>query len=111
MLRVNSIRRAAAAPLEKKRTRPKIDSVLAYKSRRNSKWNRDITVCKKQQEENIPGLGGLPEIIQDMKEFPAKPRDDLIARYIHHYTESNGFANPRPVTNKYRQLPSSLKVI
>ena len=29
--------------------------------------------------------------IEQMQEFPANPRGDLIARYIYHYTESNGF--------------------
>ena len=42
-----------------------------------------ITVCMYREEE-------LQDQIEEMQAFPARPRDDLIARYFYHYSTSNG---------------------
>ena len=42
-----------------------------------------ITVCMYREEE-------LQDQIEEMQAFPAKPRDDLIARYFYHYSTSDG---------------------
>ena len=51
--------------------------------------------------------------IEQMQKFPANPRGDLIARYIYHYTASNGFVCPKDMVLyccvKYNFLSGHMK--